>query len=60
MKKKIKTSKEKNEFTSLGEHPKRELNGLKEAYKNQKLKFDSNEIAKAILEDKEVRKGLLR
>lgn len=60
MKKKVKTSKIKSEFTGLRGLTKRELTNLKKDYKGQKLKFDSSEVARAILGDKEVRKGLLR
>lgn len=33
---------------------------LKTAYKSKQLRFDSEEIAKAILEDKDIRRGLTK
>lgn len=60
VKKKTKTVKYRDEFANLGKLSKKELNELKEAYKSNELKFDSSKVAKAILEDKEVRKGILK
>ena len=39
---------------------KKELNELKEAYKKGKLHFNSKEIARTMLEDKDIRHGLTR
>lgn len=56
-----------NKKTKLTQKEKSRCNGenkeiaqLKAAYKNGSLKFDSKDIAGAILEDKDIRRGLTK
>lgn len=59
LKKKIKSHQKKksSHYSNIG---KKELTQLRTSYRTGKLKFDSKEIAKAILEDKDIRQGLTK